>query len=481
MKTKNLIITLCAFLVACAKPVEITETNISEPKLFDGGEKSICFVGDSITHHGYYPKHIALYYITRYPTLQKNFLNAGFEGGSANTTNMRFEADVVSKKADIYTVMLGMNDVRHWNFTTKALADKKKHEETKAKNFDTYKKDMTKLVDNLQKNGKVVLLSSSIYDGISDVIDPIAVGRNGKIIPIKRAKGLLFVNDELNRYGQWCAQLAKERNLRFADHWRETNAANEKIVKENPHASAIGRNRVHPFDFGGLFTAYAFLKDIGETSVVSSVEIDVKSNKVKLANAKISNLIIGKDGTISFDLIENSLPYPFTKETITCPKYCDFNKDLNTQLLKIKSLKPAKYELIIDGTTVGFYESDKLANSVNLAENTLTPQAKQAREVEKQMEIWRERTQRVRDLFGTEFIMRVFDKNYTDEQKIATAKAKIQQKKIDKSTVESFEYYIANLKNKNAFQKQADDALQTAYKVTQPRVHKYELRPVQKK
>ena len=58
---------------------------------------------------------------------------------------------------------------------------------------------MTKLVESLQEKGKVVLLSSSIYDGIGDILDPYAVMRNGEIIHLKRSKGLQYVNDELNR------------------------------------------------------------------------------------------------------------------------------------------------------------------------------------------------------------------------------------------------------------------------------------------
>ena len=95
MKTSLALFFLILPLVVCA------QKRIDNPKLFSDKEKSVCFVGDSITHHGYYPKHIALYYITRYPHLEKSFLNAGFEGGSANTTNLRFNADVASKKAQI--------------------------------------------------------------------------------------------------------------------------------------------------------------------------------------------------------------------------------------------------------------------------------------------------------------------------------------------------------------------------------------------
>ncbi len=447
----------------------------TQPKLFSENEKSVCFVGDSITHHGYYPKHIVLYYITRYPHLQKDFLNAGFEGGSAHTTNLRFKADIAPKKAQIHTVMLGMNDVRHWNFTEKALADKETHEAKKIENFEIYKQGMTKLVDLLQKSGKVVLLSSSIYDGIGDILDPYSVMRNAEIIPLKRSKGLRFVNDELNRYGQWCKQLAQQRNLLFADHWRETNLANLKVVKENPNSSVIGRNRVHPFDFGGFFTAYAFLKDLGETEVVSTIEINAQNLQIiKLDNALLSNL--EKTQTqLSFEVQEKALPYPFTDNTYACTKYCNFNDDINRQIFCVKNLPKGEYQLNIDGRVVGFYQSSQLSKGINLGENILTPQAEQARKVEQQIEIWRERTQRVRDLFGTEFIMGVYNDNNSPQRNIEIAKSWIEKNKVSKVSRKSFFWYIENRNNKDKFQQQANNALKKAYELAQPKQHKYTL------
>ncbi len=484
MKTSLALFFLILPLVVCA------QKRIDNPKLFSDKEKSVCFVGDSITHHGYYPKHIALYYITRYPHLEKSFLNAGFEGGSANTTNLRFNADVASKKAQIYTVMLGMNDVRHWNFTPKALADRKSHEEKKQNFFALYKHNMTKLVDSLQKIGKVVLLSSSIYDAIGDILDPYAVMRNGEIIPEKRNIGKQFVNDELNRYGQWCAQLAKERNLLFADHWRETNAANIKVVAENPHSSAIGRNRVHPFDFGGFFTAYAFLKDLGETSIVSSIELDAKTGNFQTLNAEVSEISTGSwlklpfisdENKISFKSIEYALPYPLTQNTHACIRYCNFSEDINRQILRVRNLSEGEYELKIDGETVGFYTSKKLSEGINLGENLLTAQAEQSRKVEKQVEIWRERTQRVRDLFGTEFIMGVYNNNNSAEKNIEIAKKWLSTNKVSKGSKKSFLWYVENRKNKETFQAQADKALKNAYELAKPIPHTYAITKIDAK
>ena len=84
------------------------------------------------------------------------------------------------------------------------------------------------------------------------------------------------------------------------------------------------------------------------------------------------------------------------------------------------------------------------------------PQARQAREVERHVEIWRKNTQRTRDLFGTEFIMRVTD--YSDsaaDKNIESAKRYIAKKKANKALRESFVYYINHRKDKSAFKKAA--------------------------
>ncbi len=462
-------------LAFCALPAVTQAIEQRRPNLFKDGESSICFVGDSITHHGYYPKQIALYYITRFPEYKIRFLNAGFEGGSANTTNIGFDIYVSPKNADVWTLMLGMNDVRHSNFSKKALADKQAHEKALAENFDRYCSNMKKLVRRLSQEGKLVLLSPSIYDGISDVIDPISVDRNAMIIPRKRAPGLSGVNDELKRYGEFVKKLSADNGALFADVWAQTQSANEAIVAQNPHSSAVGRNRVHPFDFGGFFAAAGFLKGVGESALVSEVDIDATSHKSSAKNARISDLK-WLDGGVEFSLLENSLPFPLTKATFAAPRYCDFAEKLDMQKVKVGGLKKGIYSLQIDGDIVGFYSADDLSKGVNIALNPLTPQTRQAREVERQVEIWRKNTQRTRDLFGTEFIMRVTD--YSDsamDKNIESAKRYIAAKKPNKALRESFVYYINHRKDKSAFKKAAQEAIDRAYHAAKPRPHSYKI------
>ena len=445
----------------------------AKPELFGGGEKSVCFVGDSITHHGFYPKQIALFYITHFPDREIEFKNAGFEGGSAGTTLDRFAYDVKTKNADVYTLMLGMNDIRMWNFSPKNMADKELHEANKKKHFDTYKKNMTELAKRLKAEGKLVLMSSSIYDDLGNPENPVAVLRNFEVVAIPQSQPNKFVNAELNRYGQWVKSLAAELDARFSDNFATTNEANKMIVGENPRSSAIGRNRVHPFDLGGFFTASAFIKAIEDKPLVYSVEINAATLGGKGVRAEIKNAKKTQSG-IEFELVEHALPFPLTDATFAAANmpWCEFK---DAQILKITGLPPKNtYALKIDGEVVDFFRSAQLEKGVNLALNALTPQAKQAREVERQVEIWRENTRITRDLFGTEFIMRVCEIGDV-EARAAKARRKLADPKFSKSLVYSFKFYVENYKNAALFQKRADDAIKEAYRLAKPRAHKYEL------
>lgn len=444
-----------------------------KPVLFGNGEKSVCFVGDSITHHGFYPKQIALFYITHFPDIEISFKNAGYEGGSAGTTLARFDYDVKAKNADVYTLMLGMNDIRTWNFSPKNMADKEFHEANKKKHFDTYKKNMTELAKRLKAEGKLVLMSSSIYDDLGNPEKPVAVLRNFEVVPVPQSQPNKFVNAELNRYGQWVKSLAAELGVQFSDNFATTNEANKMIVGENPRSSAIGRNRVHPFDLGGFFTASAFLKAVEGKPLVYDVEINADTLGGKGARAEITNVKKTPSG-LEFELVERALPFPLTDATFAAANmaWCEFK---DSQILKITGL-PEKntYALKIDGEVVDYFSSQQLGKGVNLALNTLTPQAKQSREVERQVEIWRENTRLTRDLFGTEFIMRVCEIGDV-ETRAAKARRKLADPKFSKSLVNSFKFYVENYKNAALFQKRADNAIKEAYRLAKPRTHKYEL------
>ncbi len=472
MTLKKFFLTL---FIAIISATSFANANI-KPKAFDAGD-TICFAGDSITHHGFYPKHIALYYITRFPHTKMTFRNSGSEGHSANTTLQRVKYDLRPDKHTVFTLMLGMNDCRAGTIMElKGEKKKAKH----AENLEKYKRQMAELSEILVDDSKkLILLSSSIYDGESDIKKPVRVGINGEILPKEKDIKTPERNMILKDYVDAILAYAKSNSIQNADIWSYTNAINKEIHKTDKSISAIGEDRVHPFNFGGFVIANGFLNAMQESSVVSEVIIDASNTKViKLENAKVSALAKNSAGNISFELLENSLPYPLTEQTQPADKFTKFTQKFNQQILSVKNLSSANYKLIIDGNAVGEYSAQELSKGVNLALYKNTPQYVQALKVEKLVEEWRANMHKFRNCMNTEFAYKLNTAN-REACRLRLTRV-LEDKKSSYYAIKRSKDYLIEGEKRDEFFNNAQAAISEAYKVAKPRSHTYRLEKISK-
>lgn len=68
------------------------------------------FLGNSITDGGHYHSYIWLYYMTRFPYMDVQVMNAGIGGETAGDMYRRLDGDVFSKRPTVLNVTFGMND-----------------------------------------------------------------------------------------------------------------------------------------------------------------------------------------------------------------------------------------------------------------------------------------------------------------------------------------------------------------------------------
>jgi hypothetical protein len=130
--------------------------------------------------------------------------------------------------------------------------------------------------------------------------------------------------------------------------------------------------------------AWAILKGLGATPLVSRAQIDAKSQNVVAAEAcRIENLKIS-DGTISFDRTDDALPLPIHPKAEAALKLVPVLEDLNRYDLQITGLEPGNYQLSIDGEPVEKLSAQQLAKGWNLASNA-GPITRQAQEVLKEI------------------------------------------------------------------------------------------------
>ena len=157
---------------------------------------------------------------------------------------------------------------------------------------------------------------------------------------------------------------------------------------EDERLGKLGRklfkpDRVHLNKTGEFAMTYHFLKCQGAPHLVSKVVLNAELGKDRILcqdNCQIEELQFVGD-SVSFQLLEHSLPYPAKEIPDDSLDLVPFLQDLNQQILKIESLPDGTYQLFIDGKPIDAYRETELANSINLAGCSHTPQNRQAQAV----------------------------------------------------------------------------------------------------
>jgi endoglucanase len=126
--------------------------------------------------------------------------------------------------------------------------------------------------------------------------------------------------------------------------------------------------------------AYTILKGFGVPAIVSAATVDAAAKTVAAENAAATDLAVA-DGTVAFDLLAKSLPFPYAPECRSVLTVLPFTDDLNRETLKVTGLAPGKYALSVDTTEVAQFTAEELAAGVELSTNEKTPEYAQAMKV----------------------------------------------------------------------------------------------------
>jgi hypothetical protein len=147
-----------------------------------------------------------------------------------------------------------------------------------------------------------------------------------------------------------------------------------------PAAFIGGGDAVHPGPAGHTIMAWAVLKGLGATALVSRAELDGAAGKVLASEGcRVTNLKADQ-GTVAFDRSDDALPMPIDPRAEPALKLAPILQDLDQYELKVSGLPAGTYELNIDGESVSKASNEDLAKGWNLA-NTAGPITKQSREV----------------------------------------------------------------------------------------------------
>ena len=346
-------------LAADSKPAAAAPTDlkpfVDSINLKDGD--TFVFLGDSITHQCLYTQYIEDFFYTRYPKLHIHFHNAGVGGDRAKDALTRFDEDVAKYKPNYVTILLGMNDGAYRDFD-KAV-------------FDTYQQDMTTLLDKIAGLGATAVpMTPTMFDSRSKVLK----GDNSE-------PRNTYYNGVLALYGAWLHEQAQNRGLGFVDMWAPLNDLTIGQRKKTANFTMIP-DGVHPGPTGQVVMATAILEDIVPRSQCTQILVDDKAGKLTpTANGGKITDFNGTDTNVSFTFAAEKLPWVLPPDAQDGYKMTHAGHHYSNEKVSVRGLKPGKYDLKIDGETIGSYASGQLAFGVELEENAKTPEYQQALKV----------------------------------------------------------------------------------------------------
>lgn len=236
-------------------------TSLAQLPFKDGDRWTM--VGDSITHGGEYHTWIYLYCITRFPDLELSVANAGNSGDDAHGALERYDWDILPKDGTVASVMFGMNDVRREIYGD--VPDTPQVRDQRIYILEGYRSFMSQLVQRLQDDGaRLILITPTIYDETAQHNKEVLTGVNGA----------------LGACAAYVSELADSTGATLVDFYGPMNDINARIQAQDPAASLIKTDRVHPNPIGQFVMAYLFLDAVEAPGLVSSVSIDAAQSKV---------------------------------------------------------------------------------------------------------------------------------------------------------------------------------------------------------
>ncbi len=322
----------------------------------------VVFLGNSITEQRLYTTYIEAYALTRHPEWKLWFRNVGWGGDTSwlrqrahpdegrlfaadeatqqkmveDSVGRGLARDVLPLKPTAVSVKFGMNDHAYQPFRQDI--------------FRAYVRSQTEIAKILEANGaRVAFLTPQ----------PIEEKRAD---PDKDAK-----NQSLRKFSDGLKEAAEKTGSRFVDQFDPYMEIMMRERASNPSATVGGGDAVHPGPAGHTLMAWAVLKGLGATPLVSRAEIDCSAKKVASAEScSVSNLKVA-DGMLTFDRLDTALPMPIDSRAQSALRLAPVLEDLSRYELKVSGLPAGQYELLVDGESATKASAEDLAKGLNLS------------------------------------------------------------------------------------------------------------------
>lgn len=359
-------IILCALLsIFCFKAA-----NAQQLEPFKDGDR-VVFLGNSITHAGFYESYVWLYYMTHFPERKVQILNGGSGGDVVGQMYARFEDDILKMNPNIVVLTFGMNDSGYAEFWQDDA--EKTAKQRIAKSAHDFKLMQEKLMS--YPDIKPAIMSTSPFD------ETVKIDANNFIGKSKTIEEIVAFQEKG----------AAKNNWPYIDLYHPMLEITQREQQSDSAYTITGPDRIHPGKPGHLVMASIILKSQGLAGKpVADIAINADAASIdKAENAKVYLLNAKKD-QVSFQYEAQSLPYPIDstsgawgnpQQLGDALKVYPFVKEFNQEILKVDNLNAGNYKLLIDGNEIAQFTAADFTKGINMANYGNTPQYKQAKNV----------------------------------------------------------------------------------------------------
>ena len=337
---KNVMYFLCSLGIVFFAPISLP----ADFAIKDGD--TVVFLGDSITAARTYGRIIEHYTLMRYPNRKVRYINAGWGGDTAAGGLARLERDVFSKGATLLTVAYGINDI---GWGTKA------DEEHKQKYLDSIRG----IVEECKKKKvRVYICSAAItasdpYQSENDFLQKMC--DEGMAISRSLGQGAIDIQGTM-------------RGI-----YKRMFDANKDITDPRKKHTLHAEDGIHLNDLGQLAMAFAILKGLGAPLEVSSAVLDCQDLKVLETSGCSVTDFMRKEDHLEFTRLDEGLPINFGPLGALQFWFIPIPEELNRYMLTVKNLKPGKYDIEVNGRSLGAFTKEDMEKGLNISSVTPDP------------------------------------------------------------------------------------------------------------
>ncbi len=293
----------------------------------------LAIIGDSITEQKLYSKFIETYLLACAGRKDIECWQFGVSGEMAIGIVSRADIDLNLFNPTIATLCYGMNDGMYQPYSPSIGT--------------SYEANMRRVLEKLQSIGVPLVVIGS-----PGVVDSHFFQR----FPASE------YNATLGQLGKIVRKLAAESKQPFADihsTMLQGMIGAKKTLGES--YDVAGEDGIHPGPNGHVLMAQAFLKALGMTGDIGTLEVDLQGAS---KSTEGHSVLRASDGTVEIE--SSRWPFCFDLDAMSILPFCTFNEDLNRLTLKVTHLGSAKAK-ITWGKETREFTSEQLQKGINLA------------------------------------------------------------------------------------------------------------------